>query len=155
MSLFSPHTSLAGNPIAFSGVLSSLTASLSAQTHSPLLDGEGESSRRLVSQRQVSDSQPASSRNFSSTTSCVSFPYTPLSVVCWGPVLLAGDTKRPTEEGQTPPPPHLSSSSALPITLALIHPFFFSSALILHRPNIFFFMHLNISLSVPFLVHLA
>lgn len=34
VSLFSPHTSLPGNPVAFSQLLSFLTASLPAQTHS-------------------------------------------------------------------------------------------------------------------------
>lgn len=80
VSLFSPHTSLPGNPIAFSWVFSFLTASPTAQTHSSPLDRERESRRRLVNQRQVPDIQPASQRNFSSATSCVAFPSTPLSL---------------------------------------------------------------------------
>lgn len=77
VSLFSPHTSLPGNPAAFSQVLSFLTAFPTAQTHSSPLDREQESRRRLVSQRQVPDIQPASQTN-ASTTLCFFVPSTPL-----------------------------------------------------------------------------
>lgn len=62
-----------------------LTASLPARTHSSLLDREGESSRRLVSHRQVSDSKPARpAQEISHPLPPVFPPHPPLSlsVVC-------------------------------------------------------------------------
>lgn len=142
VSLFSPHTSLPGNPTAFSWVFSFLTASPTAQTHSSPLDGERERRGRLVSQRQVPDTQPASQRNVSSATSCASFPSSlGLSVVCWGPVLLTRDTRN--HGGGPNLPAHFIFCSYYPSFIC--SPILSFPILVLHHPDTPF-MPLNMSL---------